>query len=175
MPGANSILEHTLERPPGLIECRTVLDVGAGVRPMQWYKPRRHVCIEPYQPYVDVLSAVFDEGLRVYDVLVGTALEGLRYFAARRETFEAIYLLDVIEHMEKADGCLALRLAKQIATKQIVVFTPNGFKEQTRDAWGYEGHEWQTHRSGWTADDFPDWWAITHPTPESLFAVWNAP
>jgi hypothetical protein len=175
MSGGNGILTHTLERPPGLIECQTVLDIGAGVRPMQWYRPARHFCIEPYERYVSVLEAVSCDGLRVYEVLVGTALEGLQYFAARRETFEAIYLLDVIEHMEKAEGQRVLQLAQQVATVQIVVFTPNGFKEQTRDAWGYEGHEWQTHRSGWTAEDFRGWWAITYPTPDSLFAVWCAP
>jgi len=167
MSGATSILQHTLERPPGLIECQSVLDIGAGVRPMAWYKTACHVCVEPYGPYVDVLRAAG------YTVMQLSALESLSLMIASRESIEAIYLLDVIEHMEKDDGAEVLRLATQLASVQVVVFTPNGFKEQTIDAWGYGGDEWQTHRSGWTIEDFPGWDVTIVPERGALFAVWT--
>ena len=170
MCGNSGLLEHTLERPPGLIECQTVLDVGAGIRPMQWYKPDRHECIEPYKPYVEVLKAAG------YIVHHASALTGLRHLVDANEPFEAVYLLDVIEHMEKDEGRRVLALAQEVATIQVVVFTPDGFKPQTTDNWGYEGHYWQTHRSGWTPDDFPGWALTVFPPHRSaLLALWNAP
>lgn len=177
MAESAGILEHTLERPPGLVECRTVLDIGAGVRPMQWYKPERHVCLEPYEPYMAVLRLAGYEVLQDERGAALTALEGLRRLVATREfQFEALYLLDVIEHMEKDEGREVLHLARELATVQVVVFTPDGFKEQTTDNWGYEGHTWQTHRSGWSKDDFPSWEVTIFPPHRSaLFAVWNAP
>jgi len=168
MSGANSILEHTLERPPGLIECKSVLDVGAGVRPMTWYKPERHVCMEPYHPYCRVLE---DAGLTVME---STAPDGLEVLQLLKREFEAVYLLDVIEHLGKVSGRRTLELAKGLATVQVVVYTPDGFKEQTSDAWGYGGDYWQTHRSGWTREDFPGWAVTAVPERGALFAVWNA-
>ena len=162
----NSLLAHTLERPPGLIECITVLDVGAGIRPMAWYKPVRHVCVEPYAPYVEVLR------WSGFEVLALTARECMALLGMTGEQFGAVYLLDVIEHMEKDEGQRVLALAQQVATAQVVVYTPDGFKEQTSDVWGYGGHEWQTHRSGWTREDFPGWTVTPHQ--DALFAVWNA-
>ena len=164
----SGILEHTLERPSGLIECRSVLDVGAGVRPMRWYIPERHVCLEPYEPYATVLRGAG------FEVLPETALEGLQRLVDTLGKFEAVYLLDVIEHMEKEEGQRVVNLAQQLAATQVVVYTPDGFKAQTTDNWGYEGHEWQTHRSGWTPDDFPGWTVTVFPPHRSaFFAVWN--
>lgn len=175
MSGSEGILEHTLERPPGLVECQTVLDVGTGVRPMQWYKPARHQCVEPCEAYAAVLRAagygvLMDESGRSL-----TALEALRGVMHTPDlSFEAIYLLDVIEHLEKDEGREVLRLAQQVATVQIVVFTPDGFKAQTTDAWGYGEHAWQTHRSGWTESDFLGW-RVSRPSAHALFALWDAP
>lgn len=155
----NGLLRHTLREPPGLRSCETVLDVGAGIRPMQWYRPKRHVCIEPYPPYVERLQAAG------FEVLPATAHAALRYLWKRSKRFEAVYLLDVIEHMTKADGATVLWLARQVATVQVVIFTPNGFMPQTTDNWGFGGHEWQTHRSGWVASDFAGW-SVSYPPPK---------
>lgn len=88
------IVEHNLPRPYGLIECETVLDVGAGVRPMNWYKPTRHICVEPCEQYAKHLT---EAG---YEVIGKTALEALR----TKRKGHAVYMLDVIEHMEKDDA-----------------------------------------------------------------------
>lgn len=139
------ILPNTAPRPLGLLECSTVLDVGAGIRPMAWYTPSFHTCVEPYEPYGDVLRAV------------GFAVVGLEAHEALRRCgeYEAIYLLDVIEHMDREVGEEVLRLAAEKATRQVVVLTPDGFQPQSKDAWGMGGEHWQTHRSGWAARDFP--------------------
>lgn len=142
------LLIHNLPRPDGLIECKTVLDIGAGIRPMNWYKPESHICIEPFEVYGKLLKKAG------YEIIQSTALDYLQY---TRPQVEAIYLLDVIEHMEKEDGVKVVALALKRAKKQVIIFTPMGFMPQDEDVWGLEGHFWQTHRSGWMPEEFPGW------------------
>jgi hypothetical protein len=160
-----NLQRHDLPRPPGLIECEVVLDVGAGIRPMNWFEPAEHICIEPFAPYAERLEAAG------YTVLRATALQAMRAIEGR---VEAVYLLDVIEHMDKEDGRLVIKLAKAVGARQIVVHTPHGFQPQTGDAWGLGGDFWQEHRSGWTPDDFPGWAIHLHPVDNSFTAVWTA-
>ncbi len=148
----NGLAKHTLVAPDGLIHCDDVVDIGAGLRPMQWYTPKSHLCVDAFVPYRDKLE---EAG---YSCWLGTA----KAYLSTGVKHEAIYLLDVIEHMEKEEGQEVVKLALKAATVQIVVFTPKGFMEQNEDAWGYGGHYWQTHRSGWTKDDFPDWRFQSH-------------
>ena len=171
-----NIQEHTLPPPEGLQHCDRVLDVGAGIRPMQWYRPEQHLCMDPYQPYCDVLV---EAG---YTTMCMTALEGLtgmwRYGADR---IDAIYLLDVIEHMPKGMGGRVLTLAMKLAQRQVVVYTPYGFKEQTEDVWEMGGDQWQTHRSGWLPGDFSQGWTTQLLTirktkkVEGFYALWGRP
>ena len=157
---ANGLIENNLERPQGLIECDTVLDIGAGLRPMCWYTPKLHFCIEPYKLYVERLAYAG------YRVIERTALQ---FLSGSCLLYEAIYLLDVIEHMDKEEGEEVIKLAIGLATKQVVIFTPHGFMQQTEDAWGLGGDYWQTHRSGWLPGEFPDW--HTYRYAKGFFAV----
>ena len=127
-----------------------ICDIGPGIRPQPFYRADFHLCIEPHEEYANWLK---DKG---YPVLLGTAQEWLSGI----DPVGVIYMLDVIEHMEKNEGKFVLEIARQKA-QQVVVFTPLGFHEQSykegdKDAWGMNGTHWQTHRSGWTPDDFPD-------------------
>jgi hypothetical protein len=159
-----TLLRHDLPRPRGLIECDVVLDVGAGIRPMAWYAPAEHICVEPFAPYAERLEAAG------YMVLRATALQALRSIEG---PVDAVYMLDVIEHMDKPEGLHVIELAKTHA-RQIVVHTPHGFQPQTGDVWGLGGEFWQEHRSGWTPDDFPGWAIHLHPVDNSFTAVWTA-
>lgn len=154
------IRSHTLRRPAGLIECKSVLDVGAGIRPMQWYRPQTHICIEPFGPYADVLE---DAGMTVIPARATAALQALRA--------EAVYMLDVIEHMDKKEGQWALDLAVKAASRQVVVFTPVGFHEQLTDAWGMGGDYWQMHKSGWLPAEFQAPWRTELVEDGGFFAV----
>jgi hypothetical protein len=142
-----------LPRPAGLIEVESVMDIGAGLRPVGWYKPARHICVDPHPPYVAKLA---DAGYTVYRM---TAREALTSRIIER--VDAIYLLDVIEHMTREEGEDAVWEAVAYGAKQVVISTPNGFLAQEGDAWGLGGEEWQKHRSGWTPTDFPGW-EISH-------------
>lgn len=149
-----------------------ICDIGPGIRPQPFYRADFHLCIEPHEEYANWLK---DKG---YPVLLGTAQEWLQGI----DPVEVIYMLDVIEHMDKDDGRLVLDLARKKA-KQVVVFTPLGFYEQSykegeKDAWGMNGTHWQTHRSGWMPEDFPD--ARIYADPKfhgnygAFFAIFDA-
>lgn len=143
----NGLAKHTLPRPEGLIECDDVLDIGAGVRPMPWFKPKNHVCVEPYLPYCEKLDAAG------YLFCLSTAKE----YLTECPPVEQIFLLDVIEHMHKNEGLEVIELMLEKATQQIVIYTPKGFMQQDEDNWGLGGDHWQKHRSGWLPGEFPDW------------------
>ncbi len=179
---ATGIQKHTLPRPLQLVECEVVLDIGPGIRPMQWYKPPRHICIDPYMPYVEILIKAG------YEAWCSTGANGIVHaarnpFAAKlHQPIGAIYLLDVIEHMEIQEARTTIARARYIATRQVVLYTPYGFVEQTHDKWGLGGEEWQTHRSGWLPTDFPDAKIEYYygddpqpvdPPPEGFFAIWT--
>ena len=117
---ANGLIENSLDRPQGLIECDTVLDIGSGIRPMQWYKPKTHICVEGYRTYCEKLS---EAG---FQVVHEEAQAYLRDMELDLETVEAIYLLDVIEHMHKLEGEEVVKLAQGVATKQVIIYTPFG-------------------------------------------------
>jgi len=159
---SNGLIRHNLPRPDGLLEAEHLLDIGAGIRPMNWYRPVTHLCVEPYKPYCKILKKA---GFKVNK---SPALEFLKNCNYK---VDAIYLLDVIEHMEKHKGYEVIKLAKKIARDQIVVFTPFGFMEQEGDAWGLGGDYWQTHRSGWLPQDFKGW--QTRRYAKGFFAIWT--
>jgi len=157
----NGLIKHDLPRPDGLVGCETALDIGAGMRPMPWYTPRRHICVEPHGPYADRLESAG------YEVLRQTALEALQ---VPREG-HAVYLLDVIEHMAKDEGLEVVELSK-CGARQVVIYTPYGFVKQEGDAWKMGGEFWQTHRSGWMPEDFPGWATMRHDI--GFYAIWTA-
>ena len=161
---ANGLVSSCLPAPQGLLHGYDILDIGAGLRPMPWYTPERHICVEPHAPYAERLERAG------YEVWCMTAATALRRSVVG--SFDAIYLLDVIEHMDREQGEYVIELAKALKPEQIVLFTPDGFWPQEGDAWGLGGEEWQRHRSGWTPADFPGW-KIEHWNAGQFFATWN--
>ncbi len=164
----NGLVASGLPRPAGLIEGDTVLDIGAGLRPMPWYTPKRHVCVEPHPPYADRLKAA---GYEVWCETALSAIETIKSWVPG--SIDAIYMIDVIEHMTREQGMDVLKVLAWLEPKQIVVFTPHGFLPQEGDAWGLGGEHWQRHRSGWKPADFPGW-AIEHYNGMQFFAVRTA-
>ncbi len=131
-----------------------VLDVGAGIRPQDYFTPDLHICVEAHQPYIDQVAARI--GTKLF-YLRGTWETVLR--SIPDNTVDTAFALDFIEHITKEEGLQLLVELRRIARKQIVVFTPCGYYPQTyaeheSDAWGMDGTHWQTHRSGWEPEDF---------------------
>lgn len=148
----NGLAAHELPRPKGLIEVDVVLDLGCGIRPIDWYEPERHICVDAHLPYLQRLAASGEN----LECMHGNALDALRNI--KPGAVGAIYCLDMIEHLPKIEGQELVRLMLMAQPKQIVIYTPKGFLEQDGpDPWGLGGELWQKHRSGWVPEDFDGW------------------
>ncbi|MFA5592086.1 MAG: methionine biosynthesis protein MetW [Micavibrio sp.] len=139
-----------------------VLDIGCGIRPQKYFKPYLHVCLEPFQEYIDILNIHYGHNPG-FLILAGLAQDTLKSIPDK--SFDSVFLIDVIEHIEKDDGFALLKEMRRIARKQILLFTPLGFmpqhyEEGDKDAWGLGGTELQEHRSGWKPDDFDSGWCF---------------
>jgi SAM-dependent methyltransferase len=65
------------------------------------------------------------------------------------ESFDACVGLDLIEHLPKGDGFTLLKDMEKLATRRVIIFTPNGFlPQQSQDG------DLQEHLSGWEPGEF---------------------
>jgi hypothetical protein len=141
----------------------SVLDIGCGILPQKYIRPMVHICCEPFTQYVEVLKektkTEFD---RNYLILNASWSDALKFFPAK--SVDSVFLMDVIEHIEKEEAVRLLKATEDLARRQVVVFTPLGFFPQRhpdgKDAWGLDGADWQEHKSGWQPEDFDDSWVV---------------
>ncbi len=142
-----------------------ILDVGCGIRPQVLTSTFVHICIDAHKQYLDVLRRRVKNEMKIkgtlkYLFLQKTIEDIISDFPGK--IVDSIFLLDVIEHLDKSTGIKLIDAFNKIARHQIVIFTPLGFVSQEhpdgKDAWGLDGGKWQEHKSGWTPDDFDDSW-----------------
>ncbi|MDA8235876.1 MAG: class I SAM-dependent methyltransferase [Clostridia bacterium] len=142
---------------------RIILDIGCGIRPQNYIKPQVHICCEPFGQYIEHLQneikAKYD---RHYVLINATWAEAIKLFPVK--SVDTVFLVDVIEHLEKEEALNLLKATEEISKQQIAVFTPLGFLPQLhpdgKDAWGLDGGAWQEHKSGWQPEDFDETWDI---------------
>lgn len=122
----------------------SVLDVGCGSdSPLQFvHGIGRKVGVDAFGPSIEASRA---RGL--HDEYLQMQLEDLQIAPG---SYDAVVLLDLIEHFEKDAGLAFLGALERIARRKVLIFTPNGFLPQPP----YEDNPWQLHRSGWTVPDF---------------------
>ena len=136
-----------------------VLDIGCGIMPQNFVIPRFHICCEPYDEYVSHLKNKIklpENKDRDYLILKMGWQDISKYFPPK--SVDSIFLIDVIEHLDKDVGKKLLLETQEIAKYQVIVFTPWGFMPQEhpsgKDSWGLDGVSWQEHKSGWLPEDF---------------------
>lgn len=127
--------------------CDSLLDIGCGEKsPIGGFATeiRYRVGVDKHQ-----LSIERSQSAAIHsEYVVASAMEIGSRFPAR--SFDCVTLLEVIEHLPRAEGEKLLDLCERIARVKVVVSTPNGFVFQppTPD------NPSQEHVSGWTAEDF---------------------
>jgi SAM-dependent methyltransferase len=122
-----------------LAGCHTVLDVGCGEASPLRYLPTLHLTgLDGYAPSLERARAQkTHDAFQAGDVRkVGELLAGKK--------FDAVVALDVIEHLTKEDGQRMLAGMERLATRRVVIFTPNGFVPQRS-----QNGDLQEHLSGW--------------------------
>jgi hypothetical protein len=160
---------------------RRLLEIGPGIRPIVLqFPPHLRVLVEPSKVYCSVLSRLL--GPRENTVVVNQdALTFLK--SIPDESFDAVVLTDVIEHLERNEGLLLISEVERVTSSIVGIFTPLGFMPQhfssKQDTWGFEEADLQTHRSGWLPNDFGVYWKFhiaTHAhvsdSGEEFGAMW---
>ena len=143
-------------------ETEVVADIGCGIVPMNYFRPKLHLMVEPWLEYSDILAYRHSGDKSVIIIRAG-ALEALRQLGDN--SVDSIFLLDVIEHLEKEEGRMVIIESERVAREQIMIFTPLGYMPQhmernQADGWGLGGSTVQEHRSGWEPEDFSAAWSF---------------
>lgn len=132
-------LQYLLVRE--LLDCDSVLDLGCGRHSMVPILPRktRTVGVELFRPHYEL--AVQSKRHTQY------LNEDVTRVSFEERSFDAVVMLDVLEHLSKEEGRLMIEKMRRWARKKVVIFTPNGFVHQDE----YAENPYMEHRSGWTA------------------------
>jgi hypothetical protein len=138
-------------------DVQTLLDIGCAFRPQDFVDAKIHICCEPHEEYMDRLI-VETAGQAKYVYLRSDLEESSKLFPP--SSVDSVFLIDVIEHVDREKGLASVERLKRVARKQIALFTPIGFMPQEShadgvDPWGMGGSDWQRHRSGCLPDEFP--------------------
>src|SRR3989344_8236263 len=120
-------------------DCNSVLDLGCGAdSPLQYCRNISYsLGVDIYEPYLKQsrmkkIHTKYKKG-RINEMKFG------------KNQFDAVILIDVLEHLDKKTGEKILKLAENWSRKKVIVVTPNGFIEQGE----YDNNKFQKHRSGW--------------------------
>jgi hypothetical protein len=126
-------------------DSQTLLDVGCGYpSPIKDFSSRLHsVGVDIYEPSIEKSRA---EGIH-NEYVRADVLEIDQHFEP--ESYECVLASDLVEHLPKEDGRQFLDKLEALASKRVIVFTPNGFQPQP----GHNGNPWQEHKSGWSVEE----------------------
>lgn len=128
----------------------SVLDVGCGLALKSKYIPAQiRVGVDIHPEYFRHVESEVPYVAVVYDIrrLSQIFLD---------KSFDVVIATDVVEHLEKQDAIRLMEDCERIARKAVVIETPKGFIPQNIDILGHGGDEYQTHRSGWSAEEFQE-------------------
>lgn len=126
-----------------LEDCESVLDLGCGPSsPLQYCKNIKHsVGVETFEPY---LKKTQERG--IHTQYLAKKVEDLDF---PEKSFDAIILIEVVEHLPKEISLEIIKKAQEWAKKKVIISTPNGFLEQPV----YDDNVFQRHLSGWSKED----------------------
>lgn len=131
-------LEYCLQKE--LKNCHTVLDLGCGPSsPLKNIKNINYsVGVELFKPYLDL-----SKKQKIHTEYLQKNILKLDF---SKNSFDAVILIEVLEHLNKKDGLKVLKLANKWANKKIIISTPNHFFPMGI----VDNNQYQRHRSGWS-------------------------
>ncbi|MBD3366175.1 methyltransferase domain-containing protein [candidate division WWE3 bacterium] len=127
-----------------LAEMNSVLDLGCGPN-----SPLQNCPGIQYSLGVDAFSPYLERS-REKNIHNDYLLQNIKDLKFDENSFEAVLLLDVLEHLPKEEGLAMLGKAQRWAKNKVIVSTPNGFIKQP----SVDKNPLQKHLSGWTVKDF---------------------
>ena|SRR6478736_2700396 len=137
------LLAMVAELQKSLHGCESVLDLGCGHNsPAKFLRNKYLVGLDGYMPDLEKAK---ERG--THDEYVCGDVRRIAAAVGQRK-FDACIALDVIEHLPKEDGWQMLKSMEAIASKCVVIFTPNGFIPQFS-----QNGDLQQHLSGWEVNE----------------------
>jgi SAM-dependent methyltransferase len=121
-----------------LKNCKTVLDLGCGPNsPIRYCRVSYSVGVDAFDPYIKESNSknIHNEYL----------LKNLTDLNFKPNSFDAVILIESLEHIPKKEGIELLRKIDSWAKKKVIISTPNGYLPQ----YNIVQNAFQEHRSGW--------------------------
>ena len=126
----------------GLKGCYSILELGCGNKsPLKNFNNNYKVGVDLYAPYI-----AESKKAKIHDRYIKADVRKIRF---KKNSFDAVVLLDVLEHLTKEEGYFLIKRMEKWAKKRIIIFTPNGYAPQEE----YDENKLQLHKSGWKADE----------------------
>ena len=124
----------------------SLLDIGCGSdSPIQFFKhrPALTVGVDGFQPSIEKSKKknIHDQYECIHLMDIDTVFSP--------KSFDCVLSIDVIEHFEKRQGVELLKKMEDVASKSVVLVTPNGFLPQE----AHSGNAYQKHLSGWNVEE----------------------
>lgn len=159
-----------------LSDCDSVLELGCGTGDKLAATPcALRVGVDAFRPYIDM--ATMKWGPRIHELHLAEASE---FMAKELRIFDAILMIDFLEHLDKVTAVQLLARCRLSARRKIIVFIPLGECPQDHDSYSLGGDSWQTHRATWSVDDLAgegfdvaQWQGYRENGGLSAFAVWS--
>jgi len=122
-----------------LKDCDSVLDLGCGPdSPIKYCGVKYGVGVDAFRLYIED-----SKKKKIHNKYI---LEDISRVDFKPKSFDAVIMIDVLEHLEKEQGKKLLEKAEKWARKKIIISTPNGFIGQP----SVDKNLYQEHKSGWT-------------------------
>lgn len=135
--------ERELDKAVG--NCKTLVDFGCGYpSPIKSFSSRLYaVGIDLFEPDIEKSK---EENIHSEYHLLDVIKAGDHFTA---NSFECALASDLIEHLTKEDGKKLIEIMEKLASRRVIIFTPNGFVYQP----AHSGNPWQEHKSGWSVEE----------------------
>ncbi|MEI6126945.1 MAG: methyltransferase domain-containing protein [Pseudomonadota bacterium] len=137
---------HTLDYclQSELNDCSSALDLGCGPSsPLQHCRSIAYsVGVETFLPYLNA-----SKEKSIHSEYVHHSIQDVSFSA---KSFDAVIMLEVIEHLPEEEGLKILCKAEKWANKKIIISTPQGFFPMG----DVDGNSYQQHLSGWEVQRF---------------------
>ncbi len=125
-----------------LRDCHSVLDLGCGPdSPIKYCNVSYSIGVDAFEPYIEA-----SKDKKVHNEYVLADITDLSF---EPDSFDAVVLIEVLEHLAKEEGRALLEKVENWAKKKIVITMPNGYLPQSETS----GNPYQVHRSGWTIEE----------------------
>lgn len=125
-----------------LRECDSVLDLGCGPDSiLKDCRVKSSLGVEIYEPFLTE-----SRNKEIHDKYILASVNDVDFAP---ESFDAVIMIELLEHLPKEKGCLLLEKAVKWSRRRVIVSTPNGFLSQS----ALSGNPYEVHCCGWDVDE----------------------